>query len=105
MIGKNINSTFQTCAHITGKLFAVMILTLAMACTTGAKQMDAFKLNKKLGRGVNIIGYDPIWKSKEHARFKENHFKIIKEGGFDSVRINLFPFEYMDKKAPYERGF
>jgi endoglucanase len=50
--------------------------------------------NKKLGRGVNIIGYDPIWQSFDKARMKENHFKLIKEAGFDNVRIPLMPFKF-----------
>src|SRR5438046_2229777 len=53
---------------------------------------DAFEQNRKLGRGVNIIGYDPIWRSREQARFKEKHFRLLKEAGFNSVRINLQVF-------------
>ncbi|HOG75877.1 MAG TPA: glycoside hydrolase family 5 protein, partial [Candidatus Marinimicrobia bacterium] len=48
------------------------------------------------GRGVNILGYDPIWDSFEKARFKEHHFKLIREAGFNTVRINLHPFRHMD---------
>ncbi|MCJ7778706.1 MAG: glycoside hydrolase family 5 protein [Sedimentisphaerales bacterium] len=81
--------------------FAVMILALATVCAIGAKKMDAFEQNKKLGRGVNIIGYDPIWKSRAEGRFKEKYFKIIKEGGFNTVRINLHPFPHMDANVPY----
>jgi len=58
------------------------------------RAVDAFQQNKRLGRGVNIIGYDPIWRSRSSARFKEKHFTLIKEAGFDSVRINLHPFRY-----------
>ena len=25
---------------------------------------DAFEQNRKLGRGVNILGYDPIWEDR-----------------------------------------
>jgi endoglucanase len=57
---------------------------------------DASELNRRLGRGVNIIGYDPIWKSFEQRRFKSKHFRLLKEGGFNSVRINLHPFRHMD---------
>ena len=39
--------------------------------------------NLELGRGVNIIGYDRIWRSFENGRFKARHFRLIKEGGFD----------------------
>ncbi|MBN1765300.1 MAG: glycoside hydrolase family 5 protein [Sedimentisphaerales bacterium] len=62
------------------------------------KTTDMFEVNKKLGRGVNIIGYDPIWKSRDQARFKEKYFKMIKEAGFDTVRINLHPFGSMDEE-------
>ena len=53
---------------------------------------DAFARNKKLGRGVNVIGYDPIWKHRGQGRFKAGHFREIRKAGFDHVRINLHPF-------------
>jgi len=57
--------------------------------------IDPFEQNRRLGRGVNIIGYDPIWKSREQARFQEKHFRLIREAGFQHVRINLHPFHFM----------
>lgn len=54
--------------------------------------MDAFELNKRLGRGVNVLGYDPVWRSKGEARMKDWHFTLIREAGFSSVRICLHPF-------------
>jgi endoglucanase len=45
---------------------------------------------------VNIIGYDPLWRSRDQARFQEKHFRLLKEAGFQSVRINLAPFRQMD---------
>ncbi len=62
---------------------------------TGASAR-AFDVNRRLGRGVNIIGYDPIWKDRAKARFQESYFSKIREAGFDSVRINLHPFRHMD---------
>jgi len=55
---------------------------------------DVFMQNKRLGRGVNIIGYDPLWRSRAEARMQNEHFKLIKEAGFSTVRINLHPFQY-----------
>jgi endoglucanase len=74
-------------------------LILSFAAIFGGCQsgVDAFDQNRKLGKGVNIIGYDQIWSSPEKARFKAKHFKLIKQAGFDSVRINLHPFRHMDK--------
>jgi endoglucanase len=62
---------------------------------------DAFEQNRKLGRGVNIIGYDPIWRSRDQARFQAKHFRLLKEAGFNSVRINLQPFRGMNAANDY----
>jgi endoglucanase len=40
---------------------------------------------KRLGRGVNILGYDPIWDNFGDGRFKAKHFKLIRDAGFRSV--------------------
>ncbi len=54
----------------------------------------AFEQNEKLGRGVNIIGYDAVWVDSAKARMKNTHFKLIKKAGFDNVRIVLMPFKF-----------
>jgi endoglucanase len=56
---------------------------------------DAFTQNRLLGRGVNIIGYDPIWRARDQGRMQGKHFRLIKEAGFNHVRINLHPFKHM----------
>jgi endoglucanase len=50
---------------------------------------------KAMARGVNILGYDPIWRDSAKARFRLDHLARIKQGGFDTVRINLHAFEHM----------
>jgi endoglucanase len=57
-----------------------------------AQTPDAVAQNKRLGRGVNVLGYDPIWKDRRKARFQEKYFRLIQEAGFNHVRINLHPF-------------
>jgi endoglucanase len=57
--------------------------------------VDPFVQNQRLGRGVNILGYDPIWRSRDQARFQEKHFALLKQAGFSSVRVNLHPFAFM----------
>jgi len=56
---------------------------------------DVFAQNKMLGRGVNVLGYDPIWNSVDRARFKGSYFKMIHDGGFDTLWVNLAPFRHM----------
>jgi len=61
----------------------------------GRGPAGAFDTAKRLGRGVNIIGYDPIWEDFQKGRFKEEHFRLIKEAGFDCVRVNLHGLQIM----------
>jgi endoglucanase len=76
--------------------FLLTVLFFAFATAYAQpKAPDAFEQNRKLGRGVNIIGYDPIWRSRDQARFQEKYFRLLKEAGFNSVRINLQPFRSM----------
>ncbi len=63
--------------------------------------IDAFEQNRRLGRGVNIIGYDPIWKSRADGRMQAKHFRLIREAGFNHVRINLHPFRFMGSGPDY----
>jgi len=49
-----------------------------------------------LHRGVNILGYDPIWSDPAKGRFQARHFAEIRKGGFDFVRVNLQAFRHMD---------
>ena len=76
------------------KLAGCLILTALLVTVLAA---DGLAQNRKLGRGVNIIGYDPIWKDFEQAHFKAKHFAALRAAGFQNVRINLHPFRYMQR--------
>jgi len=76
-------------------LVALLSINVARCSAQTAAGPDAFAQNQRLGRGVNILGYDPIWRSRERARFKAGYFQKLKAAGFNSVRINLHPFRYM----------
>lgn len=75
-----------------GVTFLLGVLTLQGQPTTP----DGFAQNQRLGRGVNVLGYDPIWRNRDQAHFQTKHFRLLKEAGFNSVRINLHPFRAMD---------
>jgi endoglucanase len=53
---------------------------------------------------MNVLGYDPLWKSSEKGRFKERHFKLIHDGGFQTVRINLHALQRMKPDNGYKLG-
>ena len=58
--------------------------------------IDAAQQNAEMGRGVNVLGYDPVWTDPAKARFTPGHFKIIRDGGFKTVRVVLQSFDHMD---------
>lgn len=73
-------------------LLLPMVTRAADASLSPEAQVAAMK------RGVNIVGYDPIWQDPSKARFKLRYFKTIKDGGFDNIRINLYGFRQLDGK-------
>lgn len=81
----------------------ILILNLSGSFLLAAQKVTtdkfAFEQNKKLGRGVNIIGYDSIWKNNSKARMTDNHFRLIKEAGFNNVRIVVMPFRFSRKDS------
>lgn len=58
--------------------------------------MDPEAQVRQMRRGVNIIGYDPIWENFGKRRFKQVYFKRLADAGFSTVRVNLQAFNHMD---------
>jgi len=50
----------------------------------------------QMGRGVNIIGYDPYWQDGGKGNYTEEHFRKIHEAGFSTVRAVLFMRDHMN---------
>ena len=79
------------------RIFAALLLLAVTACAAHLPAAaDRAPPPDQFRRGVNIIGYDPIWSDPARARFQERHFGEIRRGGFDFVRVNLFAFRHMD---------
>jgi len=78
-----------------------LALAALVACGLSA-QTDPFAQIEKMRRGVNIIGYDPLWNDFTKARFHERHFQLIHEAGFQTVRVNLQAFRHMDSEDRLE---
>jgi endoglucanase len=75
----------------------LLFLGIGLQATAQPQPVDAFEQNRRLGHGINIIGYDPLWRSRDQARFREKHFRLLKEAGFQSVRVNLHAFARMEQ--------
>jgi len=80
---------------LVGLILVWALITLRVQAQITATGVDAFEQNRRLGRGVNILGYDPIWRDREHGRFQLKYFALLKQAGFQSLRVNLHPFAFM----------
>jgi endoglucanase len=92
-----------SCTSVMKRALELGALAALIAAGVGAQSpgspfagMDPFAQIARMGRGVNITGYDPLWNDFEKARFKERHFQRIHEGGFQTVRVNLQAFGHMN---------
>ena len=83
--------------HPFARLFGVACLTLGLASAALAQTAALPALALK--RGVNALGYDPLWSEPAKARFQTRHMQAIRDGGFDHVRLNLHAFEHMDAQG------
>lgn len=72
---------------------------LALGLASAALAQNAAWPQLALKRGVNALGYDPLWSEPAKARFQPRHMQAIRDGGFDHVRLNLHAFEHMDAEG------
>ncbi len=89
----------MTCSHfrlLIGVLAFVGVAAMAHPSAAASKAGDAFEQARRLGRGINVLGYDPLWNDPASARFQARHFRIIRQGGFNSIRVNLQAFSHMN---------
>ncbi|HUO98470.1 MAG TPA: glycoside hydrolase family 5 protein [Rhizomicrobium sp.] len=58
--------------------------------------IDAFAQKDEMARGVNVLGYDPVWQDRSKGRFTPAMFKKIREAGFSNVRLVMQTFAHLD---------
>ena len=81
---------------LTRPLAVLALLSSLAALPAVAREISPQDQVRTMTRGINVLGYDPLWKDPAKGRFQMRHFKTIKDGGFDTVRLNLHAFEHMD---------
>lgn len=93
--------TNSTCVIVLITCLLSGLETIRVSAQEKTGQGYAFDQNVRLGRGVNILGYDPRWKDPAQARMKEKHFRLIREAGFNNVRIKISPFKFSTNDTTY----
>ncbi|MEN6385784.1 MAG: glycoside hydrolase family 5 protein [Phycisphaerales bacterium] len=83
------------------RLFILAGLILVPACIA-AQSPDPFAQNRRLGRGINLGNALEAPKEGDWGvKLKQEYFKIIKDAGFDSVRIPIRWSSHALEQSPY----
>ncbi|WP_204307889.1 hypothetical protein, partial [Klebsiella pneumoniae] len=65
-----------------------LVLGFGLLSAGDSRAQDrSFEVAAKLGRGVNILGYDGLWEGGVNAPFRMQHLRLIRQAGFRHVRI------------------
>lgn len=76
--------------------FALVLSVLAICSRTEAAGPANAPAPPRLGRGINILGYDGVWEGGRNAPFRLDNLTSIRRAGFSHVRINFFGFKFMN---------
>lgn len=82
-----------------------LVLGFSLFSAGDSRAQDrSFEVAAKLGRGVNILGYDGLWEGGVNAPFRMQHLRLIRQAGFRHVRINFFAFKHMNGENRIDRA-
>ena len=82
--------------RLAGLALMATVLGSNAASAKAPAWLDSAGANPGYHRGMNVLGYDPIWKDPAKAHFEARHFGEIRRGGFDFIRVNLQVFSHLD---------
>jgi len=79
----------------------VILLSLNSVCFA-EKDLTVFEVNKRLGRGINLgNALEAPKEGQWGVTLQEEYFKLIKQAGFDSVRIPIKWSAHAFEQKPY----
>lgn len=83
------------------KLFIVLII-FALSCLCRAGGDKAFDMNKRLGRGINLgNALEAPAEGQWGVTLREEYFDLIKQAGFDTVRLPVRWSSHSETEPPY----
>ncbi len=66
------------------------------SAAAGFTQISASDQNASMHRGMNVMDGGPVWDRSAPAWFRPVQFDLLRDAGFDTVRINLHAFPHLD---------
>ncbi|MBN1796054.1 MAG: glycoside hydrolase family 5 protein [Sedimentisphaerales bacterium] len=84
------------------KLLLVMLVISCLGCFCFTAGDKAFSINKKLGRGINLGNALEAPKEGQWGiTLRKEYLELIKQAGFDSIRVPIRWSAHAEKNAPY----
>ena len=98
------STVFSVISWMTSGIFGIALFA-ATSTPAFAQDDDAFHYNRLLGRGINLG--NALDGPQEGVTLEADYFRLIKEAGFNSVRIPIRWSAHASATAPYdiEMGF
>jgi hypothetical protein len=80
--------------------FSILALALAfvIAGASPLSALDAFQQNARLGRGVNLLGWDAVWQNRARGQVKGIHWDEV--GGADPRCLDSTKLEPDEVRIP-----
>jgi endoglucanase len=101
---RKLSSLNQAAMHMTA-IVTLLFTAVSLAQAADApppkfdsafETIDPFAQTATMHRGMNVLGWDPVWQDPAQGRFQPRHFARLHDAGFDTVRVVLNAFPHMD---------
>ncbi len=79
----------------------LILICIMMSLNSLGKTPDAFAMNQRIGRGINMGNMFESPRSRPWGKLEIGYFDLIKEAGFNSIRLPVRWSDYTATNAPY----
>ncbi len=99
---KHMPGLFRKTIILTNPFFLLSLFVISISCFAEQSEKNVFEMHKSLGRGINLgNALEAPKEGQWGVVLKEEYFKLIKEAGFDSVRIPIRWSAHALTEKPY----
>lgn len=101
-LAKSCRTMVTTTRMVMVWLMVMVVGTIVVQPALGQATGDVFEANRRLGRGVNLGNFLEAPRGADWGvAIRDEHFPLIKEAGFDSIRLPVRWPDYAAAEAPF----